>query len=383
MNKKLSKIMDIKRRHIIGGSLATAATLGFALSHGRQQQGRALQAEASVPLKKTKVLWRMITAWPKNFPGLGTGANQLARYINDLSDGEMQVITHGGGEIVPPLETFNAVAEGTAQMGHGSPQFWRGKIQAAQFFSATPFGMTAQEMNAWIYQGGGQRLWDDLYAKFNIKPFLAGNTGGQMGGWFNRDINSPEDMKGLKMRIPGLGGETLSKIGVTPKLLPADEIFIALETGVVDAVEWAGPYNDLAFGLHKIARYYYYPGWHEPGSAIELLINKTAYDTLPAHLQNVIMLAAQAANMDMLCEFHARNSESLETLINQHQVQLRRFPDALLNRLKIVSHEVISDIISSDKDSQKIVNAITKFRKTTSRWTMLSDQDYLRARRMV
>ena len=206
----------------------------------------------------------MTTTWPKDFPGLGTGANRLADYIGALSDGELTVSVHGGGEIVPALEAFDAVSKGVAEMGHGAAYYWKGKTSAAQFFAAVPFGLTAQEMNAWIYTGGGQKLWDDLYAEFNLKPFLAGNTGVQMGGWFNREINSLEDMNGLKMRMPGLGGEVLTAIGAVPKLLPGGEIFTALESGAIDATEWVGPYNDLAFGFYKAAQYYYYPGWHEP-----------------------------------------------------------------------------------------------------------------------
>ena len=374
----------MERRSFISG-LVVGAVGGAAIGLATSQKGQDTEGEqqaAPVAIKKEKIVWRMATTWPKDFPGLGTGANQLARYINELSGGQMEVTVHGGGEIVPALESFDAVSKGTAQMGHGAAYYWKGKSPATQFFAAIPFGLTAQEMNAWIYYGGGQKLWDDLYAQFNLKPFLAGNTGVQMGGWFNRDIDSLEDMKGLKMRMPGLGGDVLSAIGAVPKLLPGGEIFTALESGTIDATEWVGPYNDLAFGFYKIAKRYYYPGWHEPGTALETFVNKTAYDALPKHLQQVVEVAAQAANMDMLSEFQARNGTALDTLVNKHQVQLKRFPDDVLRRLKLVSEEVVSDVAGSDANSRKVYDAFVEFRKKVSGWTALSEYGYIGAREL-
>ncbi|MBE8159000.1 MAG: TRAP transporter substrate-binding protein [Betaproteobacteria bacterium] len=325
----------MERRKFIGG-LAGAAALAAA-SCGKKEEKK----ETAAAPKTEKISWRMTTTWPKDFPGLGTGANQLARYIGELSDGQLEISVHGGGEIVPPLEAFDAVSKGTAQMGHGAAYYWKGKSPATQFFAAVPFGLTAQEMNAWIYYGGGQKLWDDLYAQFNLKPFLAGNTGVQMGGWFNREINSLDDMAGLKMRMPGLGGEVLTAVGAVPKLLPGGEIFTALASGVIDATEWVGPYNDLAFGFYKAAKFYYYPGWHEPGTALETFVNKQAFDALPPHLQNAVETAAQAANLDMLSEFNARNGDALDKLINEHNVILKRFPDDVLKKLKVTSAQVV------------------------------------------
>ena len=369
--------MTMKRRHFIGGLAATAAALGVASCGKKSEEGKIAKPGADA---KKKIAWRMTTTWPKNFPGLGTGANQLAAYINAMSGGEMEVTVYGGGELVPPLEAFDAVSKGAAEMGHGAAYYWKGKSPAVQFFAAVPFGLTAQETNAWIYYGGGQKLWDDLYAEFNLKPFLAGNTGVQMGGWFNREINSLDDMRGLKMRMPGLGGEVLSAVGGAPKLLPGGEIFTALESGAIDATEWVGPYNDLAFGFYKAAKYYYYPGWHEPGTALETFVNKPAYDALPPHLQSVVAQAAQAANLDMLSEFHARNGQALDTLINEHNVQLKRFPDEVLAKLKEVSEQVVGDVSVADAASKKVHQAFTEFRSKVAGWTDLSEYGYVGAR---
>ncbi len=368
----------MERRKFIAGGLVGAAALTAASCGKREEekkQAPAVQTDAG-----KKIEWRMATTWPKNFPGLGTGANQLAKYISEMSGGRLEVSVFGGGEIVPALETFDAVAQGTAQMGHGAAYYWKGKSPATQFFAAVPFGLSAQEMNAWIYYGGGQKLWDELYAEHNLKPFLAGNTGVQMGGWFNREVNSLDDMKGLIMRMPGLGGDVLSAVGATPKLLPGGEIFTALESGAIDATEWVGPYNDLAFGFYKIAKFYYYPGWHEPGTALESFVNKSAYDDLPADLQQVVAAACQAANMDMLSEFTARNGEALATLTGEHNVQLKRFPDDVLRAFKSTAEEVVGDVAAGDAASRKVYDAFAAFREKVSGWTNLSETSYALAR---
>lgn len=238
-------------------------------------------------------------------------------------------------------------------------------------------------MNAWIYYGGGQKLWDDLYAQFNLKPFLGGNTGGQMGGWFNREINSSEDLKGLIIRMPGLGGKVLAAVGATPNLLPADEIFTALESGAIDAAEWGGPDNDLAFGFYKVARYYYYPGWHKPATALEIFVNKQAYEGLPSHLQTVVATAARAANIDMLSEFTARNGDALDTLVNKHNVQLKKFPDSVLRTLGETSEQVVGDVAAANAESRKVYEAFRQFRHKVSGWTNLSEHAYTGARALI
>ena len=327
--------------------------------------------------------WKMVTTWPKNFPGLGTGANDLAKLIEEMSNKRITVKVYGAGELVPALSTFDAVSRGTAQMGHGAAYYWKGKHEAAQFFAAIPFGLNAQEMEAWIQHGGGQALWDELYAPFGLKPFSCGNTGVQMGGWFNKEIKTVQDFKGLKMRMPGLGGDVLSKLGGTVVTIPGGEIFQALRSGTIDAAEWVGPSNDLAFGLNKAAKFYYWPGWHEPGTTIEALVNKKAYDELPADLKAIVKGACQAASARMLAEFTARDASALETLVNQHGVQLRKYPDEVLKRIGVVSREVVAEIAKKDPMSKKIHDSFMGFRKRAVKWNEHSEAAYSTARALT
>jgi TRAP-type mannitol/chloroaromatic compound transport system substrate-binding protein len=329
---------------------------------------------------KPEYKWKMVTTWPKNFPGLGTGANKLAELIGEMSGGRIQVKVYGANELVPAFEVFDAVARGTAEMGHGSAYYWKGKSEAAQFFSTVPFGLTAQEMNGWIYYGGGLELWRELYAGFGLVPAPAGNTGVQMGGWFNREISSVQDLQGLKMRIPGLGGEVLRRAGGTPVNLPGGELFTSLQSGAIDATEWVGPYNDLAFGLYKAAKYYYYPGWHEPGTILEAMINKEVFDGLPKDLQSIVLNACAVVNQDMLAEYTARNPAALQTLLNEHGVDLRRFPDDVLAKLRQLSNEVVAEIADKNAFSQKTFASYQKFLTQAKAWSAISELTYMQAR---
>ena len=327
-----------------------------------------------------KYKWKMVTTWPKNFPGLGTGANNLAKLITEMSGGRIQVKVYGAKELVPPFEVFDAVSRGTAEMGHGAAYYWKGKSEAAQFFAAVPFGLTAQEMNGWLYHGGGMHLWKQIYDKFNLIPAAAGNTGVQMGGWFNREINSVDDLKGLKMRIPGLGGEVLKRAGGTPVSLPGGEIYTSLQSGAIDATEWVGPYNDLAFGLYKAAKYYYYPGWHEPGTTLEAIINKKAFNVLPRDLQTIVLNACKVVNQDMLAEYTARNNKALNTLVNKQKVKLRQFPDDVLQKIKALSDEVVAEVAAKDQMTRKVYESFKKFRDQARDWHAISEQAFMKAR---
>lgn len=324
--------------------------------------------------------WKMITAWPKNFPGLGVGANNLAALIGEMSGGRIQVKVYAAGELVPAFELFDAVARGTAEMGHGASYYWKGKSAAAQFFTSVPFGLTPMEINGWLYYGGGMELWTELYAGFGLIPVPTGNSGVQMGGWFNKEINSLEDLQGLKMRIPGLGGEVLSRAGGTPVNLPGGEIFTALQTGAIDAIEWVGPYNDLAFGLHKVAKYYYYPGWHEPGSLLETIINKQAYEALSPDLRSIVVNACKVISQDILAEYAARDPVALQTLLTKHEVQIRRFPDEVIHRLRELSEEVLAELARQDEAAAKVYSSFQKFLTQSKEWSKLSEMAYLEAR---
>lgn len=359
----------MKRRHFIKhagiGSLATAAAVS----------SKPAQAKA-------EFRWKMVTAWPKNFPVLGTNAILLAKTINTMSGGRINIKVYGANEMVPAFEVFDAVSKGTADMGHAGAFYWKGKTEAAQFFSSVPFGLTAQEMNAWLYYGGGMELWRELYAPFGLIPTATGNSGVQMAGWFNKQINTVDDLKGLKMRIPGLGGEVLKRAGGTPVTLPGNELFTALQSGTIDASEWVGPYNDLAFGFYKVAKYYYYPGWHEPGSTMECIINQNSFKLLPDDLKSIVMNACKAANIDMLAEFTARNNQALNTLVNKHQVKVLPLPDQVLKILKKISDEVIKEMAQKDPMSAKIYDSFNNFRIQVEQWGKISEQAYLHAREL-
>jgi len=355
------------RRHFIKAAAASSLLAGAS--------ALSINAQAS-----NRIKWKMVTTWPKNFPGLGTGANDLAKLITQMSGGRLTVKVYGANELVPAFEIFDAVSRGTAQMGHGAAYYWKGKSEAAQFFSAVPFGLTAQEMNGWLYSGGGMELWQELYKPFGLIPAAAGNTGVQMAGWFNKEINSPADLKGLKMRIPGLGGEVLKRAGGTPVSLPGGEIFSSLKTGAIDATEWVGPYNDLTFGLHKEAKYYYYPGWHEPGTTLEALINTQAFEELPKDLQSIVLNACKVVNQQMLSEYTTRNQQALNTLVNKHHVILKKLPDEVLATLQKLSDEVIQEVAAKDKMTQKVYTSFKTYRDQVKKWTDISEKAYLEHR---
>jgi len=360
----------LKRRQLVAG-LATSAALAACTQRN---------ASPSAAGRSTgQYTWKMVTTWPPNFPGLGTGANTLARYLEQASGGRLRVQIFAAGELIPAFEVFDAVSSGTAELGHGGAYYWRGKSQAAQFFSTVPFGLNTHEMNAWLYYGDGLELWREVYAPFNLLPFAAGNTGVQMGGWFNRPVESMASLRGLRMRIQGFGGEVLRRAGGTPVALPGAELFTALQTGSIDATEWVGPYNDLAFGLHRAARYYYYPGWHEPGPTMECMVNQSAYEGLPADLQAVIRVACQAANLDMTAEFTARNANALDQIRRDPAVEVRPFPQDVLSGLRALTLEVIEDLAARDALANRVWASYRQFLGQARGWQQVSERAYLDA----
>lgn len=362
------------------------ATLGAGLLASACKQDTPKPATAT-PVAKAKPAqttyeWKMVTTWPKGFPGLGTGALNLANLIEKLTAGAVKVTVFGAGELVAPFEIFDAVSKGQAEMGHGAAYYWTKKVPGAAFFAAVPFGLNAQEMNAWLYQGGGMELWREAYEPFGLTPTAAGNTGVQMAGWFNKEINSPEDLRGLKMRIPGLGGQVLAQLGGEQVNLPGGELFAALKSGRIDATEWVGPYNDLALGLYKAAKYYYYPGWHEPGTCIEAFINTKALRALPADLQQTVLLACKLANYDMLSDLTTQNNQALETLINQHNVALRALPDSVLRVLRERSESLVAGSVEGNQLAERIYDSYVNFRDAVSSWHTIADAAYYSARKV-
>jgi TRAP-type mannitol/chloroaromatic compound transport system substrate-binding protein len=366
---------------LLVAALVTVLGLWAVDRTGRAGEG-ARQLAASPDRGKT-FQWKMVTTWPKNFPGLGSAAENFARYINEMSAGRLTVHVYGAGEIVPAFEVFDAVSQGVVDAGHGAAYYWKGKIPASVFFTAVPFGLTAQEINGWLHYGGGLELWREAYAPFNIIPFAGGNSGVQMAGWFNREINSVEDLKGLKMRIPGLAGEVFAAAGGTAVRISGGELYTSLQTGVIDATEWVGPYNDLALGLHEVAKYYYYPGWHEPGSMLEFIVNKASFEALPEDLQAMVTYAFRAANQDMLDEFTARNNAALRDLVDNHGVQLRRLPDDVLLALYEQSQLVMQQLIDSDPMAAKVHESYQSFYDGVRAYHHISEQAYINARDRV
>lgn len=324
--------------------------------------------------------WRIVTTWAPNFPGLGTSVNKLVRYIEDMSAGRLRIRVYAAGELIPAFEVFDAVSRGTAEMGHGAAYYWRGQVEAAQFFASIPFGLNAHEMNGWLYYGGGLELWREVYAPFNLVPFPAGNTGVQTGGWFNRRIDSVQDLRGLKMRIPGIGGEVLKLAGGTPVNLPGGEILTALQTGTIDAAEWVGPYNDIATGLHQAARYYYYPGWQEPGPTLECIVNSRAWERLPDDLKAIVQVACQAVNVDMTAEFMARNARAHEQLEADESVEVLEFPQPVLAELKRYSLQVIEGLAARDPVAAKVWASYRAFLEQSQGWQRASELSYLNTR---
>ena len=351
--------------------LAGAATMLWACS---------IAANAAIQQEPQVFKWRLVTTWPKNLPGLGVAPENLARRVATMSNNRLQIKVYGANEIVPAMEVFEAVSSGAAQMGHGAAYYWKGKVPVAQFFTAVPFGLTAQEMNGWLHYGGGMELWRELYEPFNLIPIAAGNTGVQMAGWFNKEINSLADIKGMKMRIPGLGGEVFERAGGTAVTLPGGEIFTSLQTGVIDATEWVGPYNDLAFGLYQVAKYYYYPGWQEPGPTLEAIVNKKAFEKLPKDLQEILTVASQAINQDMLDEFTARNNAALRELVDKHHVELRELPADVLHELRIISDQLVSEIAGDDPLAQRIYQSYLEFKENVVSYHEITERAYINAR---
>ncbi|WP_299734590.1 TRAP transporter substrate-binding protein [uncultured Endozoicomonas sp.] len=371
----------MKRRNLItslGIAAATAALVGC--GQGEPNQQAAATEAAPAPEVQETFEWKLVTSWPKNFPGLGTAPERFAESVNAMSNGRLTVKVYGGGELVPPLEVFDAVSSGTAQMGHSGAYYWKGKDPATQFFTAVPFGLNAQEISSWIHYGGGQELWEEVYKPFNIKPMAGGNSGVQMAGWFNKEINSLEDLQGLKMRIPGMGGEVLKRLGGVPVNIPGGELFTALQTGAIDATEWVGPYNDLAFGFYKAAEYYYYPGWHEPGSMMEFTINLDAWNKLPADLQAIVTSAGRAANQDMIDEYTARNNAALQQLVNEHGVKVKRLPNEVLAGLKVVADEITEEVASSSEVASRVYESFNNFREQSKAYHEISEVAFYEAR---
>jgi len=357
----------MERRNFLKGAAIASATA-------------AASTLAAPAIAQGKRELKMVMAWPKNSPGLGTSAQRMADRIGLLSDGKLTVKIYGAGELVPAFQSFDAVSAGDADMYHAAEYYFQGKSKAFNFMTAVPFGMTGAETHSWIRYGGGQELWDEISAGFNLKGYAVASTGTQMGGWFRKEINSVDDFKGLKMRMPGLGGEVLRALGATPINLPIGEIYPSLQSGAIDATEWVGPWQDLAFGFYKVTKNYYNPGFHEPGTVASVGINKTLHDSLPKDQQELIRTVTMAEAMEQGSEFNARNTSSLDILVNKHGVKLKRYPDDLLAAAAKASEDVISTMAASDPMTSRVYESYAAFQKQAMAWADIGELGYMAAR---
>ncbi|MBX6393122.1 MAG: TRAP transporter substrate-binding protein, partial [Burkholderiales bacterium] len=300
---------------------------------------------------QTKFQWKMTTTWPAGTPFYQSGpgsAEAFAKRVAEMSDGRLTIKVFAAGELLPAFEGFDACSAGVVEMNHGVSYYWAGKTFAAQYFATVPFGMSFNGQHSWLQFGGGNELWREVYKPFKVIPFAIGCSGVQMTGWFKRPVNSVNDLKGLKMRIPGLAGKVYAELGVDVKLLPGGEIFPALERGVIDAAEWVGPYLDQRLGLQNAAKNYYTTGWHEPSTTSELVVNEAAYNKLPKDLQAIIKAAADATNQEGLLFLESKNAVALDELVNKHGVKIARLPDDVIKRLREVSYDIFAQAAAKD-----------------------------------
>ena len=322
----------------------------------------------------------IVSTWPRDFPGLGLPAQRLAARIGELTDGRINVQYFAAGERVGAFDSFDEVASGNAQAYIGADYYWIGKHAGWAAFTAVPFGLTATEIDAWCKYGGGQELWDELGDGFGIQPMAAGNTGVQMGGWFNKEINSPEDLKGLKMRIPGQGGQVLTKLGASTVSLPGGQIYENLVSGAIDATEWVGPFNDYFLKLYEAAKYYYWPGMHEPGAQLTFGANKSWFTSLSKNDQEIIKAACNEENGKTLAETNANNGEYLNKLINEHGVELREFNDDVYAAFGKAAQEVLEESKAHSDLAARIMDSVDKARREIGYWTGISDMAYVQRR---
>ncbi len=328
--------------------------------------------------KNKKVKIKLATSWPANFPIMGTGVDRFAKRLKIISDGSLKIKVYPKNVLVPALGVFDATSSGAIDAYHSAAYYYKGKNEAFNLFTGFPFGMTATEMNAWLDYGGGMNLWRELYAKYNLVPFKGGNTDVQMGGWFKKEIKSLADLKGLKMRIPGLGGEVFAKLGVKPTLLPAGEIYVALERNMLDATEWLAPSLDTKMGFQKVAKHYY-TGWHEPGSMLSIVFNKKKFDKLSKEHQMMIEMASNELNTTMASEFQAENSKALKTL-EESGTQIKTFPKEILIAAKKAMLEVAEEKSQKSKDFKKVWDSAYGFLQENQKWTDIGLKAYLESR---
>lgn len=361
----MTKFKNMSRRQFVSGSAAgavSAATL------------------ATPAIAAGHVEWRLVTSWPKDLPGPGVTARRLTERIDAMSNGRLKLRLFAASELVPALEVFDAVSNGAAEMAHTAALFWQGKVAAAPFFTAVPFGLAPIEHITWIEHGGGQDLWDELYAPYGLKPFMAGNTGFQMGGWYRRPVNVLDDFKGLKIRMPGLGGQVMERLGASPVTIAPSEILPSLQSGVIDATEFLGPFSDMAMGFHRAVKHYYWPGFHEPNGTGEAIISLDAWNALDAELKAVVENACRAENAYALAEAEWQNASALQRLINEFQVNVRPYPEPILEAARQATKEVMSRFETMDDLSSRIHRSMQDAKDRLGPWSQVSQAAFYNAR---
>jgi len=350
----------------------------------RRRRGVLKAAAAAVPgapaVAQSRCDVRLVTPWPAGFPGLGTAADRLAKRISLMSGGSLAVKVFAADELVPAFGEFDAVANGDAEMYHAVEYYWQGRSPAYAFFAAVPFGLTADEMAAWIYEADGQSLWDEVAGGFGLKPFLAGSTGAQMGGWFRRPVRSIDDLRGLRIAIPGLGAAVLRRLGAAPTALSGSAIVPAFRDGSIDAAEWFGPWGDVTLGLPEVASHYYYPGFHEPGTALALAVNAAFWESLTLSQKAVLEAATATETVLSRAEFDAQNAIALKALREERKVEVAPLPDRILQALGQASGEVVAEAGSHGALPQRVYQSFLQFRQTALAWSKVGDQAYREAR---
>ena len=324
--------------------------------------------------------WRMVTSWPKRLPGPGMSAERIAERVRALSGGKLDIVVYAAGEVVPAFEVLDAVGNGVADIGHTASFYWQGKTPAAAFFTTVPFGLTPGEHVAWVEAGGGQALWDELYTPFGVKPFMGGNTGVCMGGWFRRELKSLADVRGLKLRTLGLGGEVYRRLGATPQTTPPAEILVSLQSGVIDGAEFVGPGTDIALGLYRVAQSYYYPGFNKPNGTGECIVSLKAWNALSDELKAVIAHACATEANYALAEMERLNAQALEVLVNEHKVKLAAFPQDIVDAARKQADEVLGELAGRSAITGKVHASYVAFRARTAPWSRISIESVLRAR---
>lgn len=370
----------MKRRTLLNTTVLSAGTaLALsACSQATSSSGTTSASPAAASASLPEIEWQMATSWPVALDTIFGGAQVFADRVASLTGGRFKISPRAAGELAPPLEVLNVVSQGAVPCGHTASYYYLGKSPALAFGTTVPFGLTAQQQNAWLYEGGGLKQLQDLYAsRFNVIQFPAGNTGTQMGGWFRKEISTLADLQGLKMRIPGLGGQVMTKLGVTVQTLPGGEIFQALQTGAIDAAEWVGPYDDEKLGLHKVAQYYYYPGWWEPGATLEVQINLNEWKKLPPEYQDAITTAAFESNVIMLARYDTRNNEALQKL-TAAGAQLRPYSDEILAAAEKAAFEIYDEFAAKDADFKTVFEGWKQFRDRVYTWNNLNEGSFTR-----